>query len=122
MKKGKSIPNIIDESKGIHKASCFLIPRHPLIGQLSADRCWIPEARSLVWCRTGSRREGCLIERSGRNVGIECEEMWRSTCECCQHVSNSMHRQPCLIYSNLYTHRTTISASPSKILSIYICQ
>ncbi len=65
-----------------------------------------------------SRSEGRFIEKSGRNVETKSEEMWRCTCECCQHVSNSMQRQPCLIYTNLYTH----TASPSKTLSFHICQ
>ncbi len=68
-----------------------------------------------VWC--DSRSEGRFIEKAAE-WETKSEEMWRCTCECCQHVSNSMQRQPCLIYTNLYTH----TASPSKTLSFHICQ
>ncbi len=113
------MPNIIDDSKGMYKASRFLIPEHPLTEQPDSSSRVLTDAGYLkhrVWC--DSRREGRLIEKGGRNVGTKSEEMWRCTCECCQHVSNSMQRQPCLIYTNLYTH----TASPSKILSVHICQ
>lgn len=64
MKKVKSIPNIIDDSKGIYKASCFLIPEHPMIGQPDPSSQVLTDAGYLkhgAWCGAGWVVEGRAV-------------------------------------------------------------